>query len=111
MIFTKTTVKFAHIAPAGFRILGALELVSRTLQVDLTISAGTDGLHAKNSRHYTGEAYDVRTRGIDAPMLQAIIEMLKLELGPRFTVLYEDPGTANQHLHLQPLKGSTYSES
>jgi hypothetical protein len=110
MVFTKVGCEFAVISPAGFRILSGAEWVSRKLRLPITITAGTNGKHMLGSKHYDGQAYDVRCKGLDGPVKQALIESLKLELGPQFTVLHEAEGTANEHLHLQLKKGTTYSE-
>ena len=38
----RSSVRFDMIRPAGFRILGALDLATQTCQVDLEITSGTD---------------------------------------------------------------------
>ena len=57
--------------------------------------------HKKNSAHYKGEAVDVRIKNIDKDMKNDIIKLTKGILGPNFTVIHEDIGTPNEHLHVQ----------
>lgn len=57
--------------------------------------------HKKNSAHYKGEAVDVRIKNIDKDMKNDIVKLTKGILGPNFTVIHEDIGTQNEHLHVQ----------
>jgi hypothetical protein len=74
---------------------------------DLMITSASDGTHMKTSRHYTYEALDLRCKDMVPSVKQAFISNLKVELGEAFTVLLEDEGKANEHLHLQPKKKGT----
>lgn len=57
--------------------------------------------HKKNSAHYKGEAIDVRIKNIDKDMKNDIVKLTKGILGSNFTVIHEDIGTPNEHLHVQ----------
>ena len=57
--------------------------------------------HKKNSAHYKGEAIDVRIKNIDKDMKNDIVKLTKGILGLNFTVIHEDIGTPNEHLHVQ----------
>lgn len=57
--------------------------------------------HKKNSAHYKGEAIDVRIKNIDKDMKDDIVKLTKGILGQNFTVIHEDIGTPNEHLHVQ----------
>jgi hypothetical protein len=101
----KPSVRFKAFTPALLRILRAVYAVAPAC----VITSANDSTHSPNSRHYTNEAIDIRTK--DLPTEQAkrdLVAALRRELGPAFTVLYEDPGGPNQHLHLQPRKGTAY---
>ena len=57
--------------------------------------------HKKNSAHYKGEAIDVRIKNIDKDLKNDIVNLTKGILGSNFTVIHEDVGTPNEHLHIQ----------
>jgi hypothetical protein len=114
--------EFARIAPAGFRIIAALDHCTQVIAHDLTITAGTND-HT-TGRHPLGEAFDVRTRDLLPAQILRVRQVLQSVLGPRFTVLYETPtkptdpmlvdiATINPeasapHFHVQAKKGTTY---
>jgi len=122
VIKVKDGVKFDIIAPAGFRILSAIEQASATLGSPLMITSGTDGTHSGISDpHHRGEAYDVRSQDFAEVMrptvLSAIMHGLGLpQLGTTATEVYtenfygflEDAGTANEHIHVQLRRGHVY---
>lgn len=114
IVKVKPGVTFDVIAPAGFRILGAIERCARALMLDLTITSGTDGAHVGGvgDPHATGEAYDVRTSDFDPATVDTIAAWLATELGSLFTVIHEHPGdtadTTAEHLHIQRLKSTIY---
>lgn len=114
VVRTKEGVQFAVIAPGGFRILGALDLVTRRygFSLDLVITSGTDGEHSgPDDPHHHGEAYDVRSHDFPAELKQefvaAVLSILN-EDGDRFFGFLEAPGTENEHFHFQVKKGTVY---
>lgn len=111
MLTTKATVRFRIITPALLHMLGVLERLSRTLdglpEEGLVITAGSDGMHMTGSRHYTGEAIDLRSKTLGA-LTPSLVAMLRAELGPQFTVLLEDEGLPNEHIHAQVKKGRRF---
>lgn len=116
------TVAFATIAPGGFRILAALDGLTKVLGFDVVITSGTDSHPA--GRHPVGEAYDVSVKGWAVPVIGKAQRYLRQTLGERFTVLYEVPSAPTEpteaalafvngratgkHLHVQVRKGTTY---
>lgn len=101
----KPSVRFKAFTPALLRILRAVH----TVAPGSVITSANDSTHGPHSRHYTDEAIDLRTK--DLPTLQAkkdLAAALRAELGPAFTVLFESPGGEQEHLHLQPKKGTSY---
>lgn len=109
IVHVKPGVLFTRIAPGGFRILGALEQLARTLRLEVTITSACDGVHSGPADpHYRGQAYDVRSHDwVDARTHQ-VVEVLQRELGDGFTVLLEAPGTPTEHIHCQVRKGTAY---
>lgn len=102
----KAGVVFAGFTPALLRILVGLMRLSEAWVVMIT--AGSDGTHLDTSRHYTFEAVDVRTKHYSGNRKLAFVEAVKRELGPAFTVLLEDEGGPQEHLHIQPVRGTDY---
>lgn len=110
------SVVFTCLAPAGIRLLSAVDQVAQQCHVNLVISCGNED-HALRDPHTTGEALDVSVAGFDAARIQILYNALTQLLGPLFTVLYEcptppvDPGLRQiaylnvhataPHLHLQ----------
>lgn len=115
MLTTKPTVRFRVITPALLHMLGVLEGLSRSffgLPLEgLVITSGSDGAHMEGSKHYTGEALDVRSKTLNAKTRDGFIATLRAQLGPSFTVLLEDVGTANEHVHVQVKKGRRFEST
>lgn len=123
VVYVKTGVRFDRIAPAGMRILSAVEHAARECQRSLTITCGTEA-HGPNDPHTKGEAYDVRSRKIPVHekrhVLQAIMAWLREDeddapvetaggLATRhFFGFLEQPGTPHEHLHIQRRRGTVY---
>ncbi len=124
VIRVKPGVQFSVIAPAGFRLLAALDTTARRLAVDLTITCGSDS-HPPTDPHSTGEAYDVRTHDFTDDQKQAILRELLLELSDGtpedaplavsdglgtkgFWGWIENPGLPTEHLHVQRRNRTVY---
>ena len=107
----KANVRFKRFTPALLRIVNAVYLVAgRTSDVpDIVITSANDSTHGEKSRHYSDEALDLRSRSFPSPTAKLrFAALLRAELGPAFTILYEGGGTPNEHWHVQPRKGTTY---
>lgn len=104
-------VKLVGLTPAMAWMLYTLERVARsvTLINEIVITSINDGNHMKDSRHYTDEAIDLRSKNFpsreDKRWFRAQLEAM---LGPKFRVLLEDEGLDNEHIHCQVRKGQTY---
>jgi hypothetical protein len=123
VVRVKPGVQFTPIAPAGFRILAALDTVARLVARDLEITSGSDS-HPPTDVHTLGEAYDISVHDYDAPTIAAIRAGLANQLGALFTVLYEtptrptdarlqviaylNPDATAPHLHVQRRNGTVY---
>ena len=119
----KPGVLFAQIAPAGFRLLGALERAARGVPGDVTITCGTDS-HAETDPHTRGEAYDVRTHDLSENDKRYLLREVLIgvqenvddapkdaSIGLATRYFYgqlEHPGEAGEHLHVQIRKGKTW---
>lgn len=112
MIVCKDGVRLRRVTPALVRIfdaLCALDGAHPWMPPELVITSLHDGTHAPDSRHYTDEAVDLRTHAFATPEDRRTFRaLLSTELGLRFTVLFEDEGGPNEHIHIQPRKGTTF---
>jgi hypothetical protein len=127
-VLVKAGVTFTTIAPAGFRLLAAIERAARELQLPLMITSACDGEHSgPHDPHHRGEAYDLRTRDLtegqkDLVLMAIITACSEPGAPPPFllpgvkrslaTALFfgfvEAPRTPNEHIHVQLRQGRTY---
>lgn len=108
----KPSVRFKTFTPALTYILDKVRRTAeRTSHVpEVVITSANDSTHSPNSRHYTDEAIDLRTKNFPTEAAKrAFAAQLRVELGDAFTVLYESAGTPNEHLHVQVRKGRSFS--
>lgn len=110
----------AVLAPAGIRILAALDAAARTLGSDLTVSSGADGDHSGyGDPHHDGNAYDVRSHDFGTEFKQTVLETVMAQLGTatpdsgglvtdKFFGWLEQAGTPNEHFHFQLRHGQSY---
>ena len=101
-----------ELAPGGAQILNALRTVVRRFDFDVTITSFRDGQHSANSKHYTGEAIDLRTKTLTMPQKERLLNELRHELYQvprRFYFFLEDAGGPNEHIHGQVRAGTTYT--
>lgn len=112
MVTFTPTVRLRRLTPALKTILDVLYTLDGSapwLPTDLVVTSLNDAKHATGSRHFTDEAADVRSHSFASPGdRRAFRELLADRLGPRFTVLLEDEGRPNEHVHIQPKKGTTF---
>ena len=107
----KDGVQFSTIAPAGFRILSAIDQCAAALNINLVITSACDGEHSGPADpHHTGEAYDVRTHDFPNDALKKqVLDSIMWKLGwDQFYGFLEAPGTSNEHIHVQRKKGTVY---
>jgi len=100
------------IAPAGFRILSAIDQTAAKLGVDLVITSACDGAHSgPDDPHHHGEAYDVRSHDFTADQKEKILATVMNVLGwTYFFGFLEAAGTDNEHFHFQRKKGTVYPD-
>lgn len=65
--------------PAGARLLGSIERVTRTWPTDMTVTAGSDG-HKPGDPHTLGRGFDVRTHGLDDHQKSAFLNLVLADL-------------------------------
>lgn len=113
------------LAPAGVRILGALDATARQLKRDLIVTCA-DRDHPPEDPHTLGEAFDVRTHDLPDDTKQTVLRELMLELqtdslmdapiatsGGLATLHFfgwiESANQPGEHLHVQRRRATTYA--
>lgn len=113
MIHFKSTVRLRKLTPALLFIFNELDKLNQ-LRIpnypdDWMITSVNDSNHLPNSRHYTDEAIDMRSKNFDNEMRKIEFrDRLQFALGPKFTVLYENARKVNEHFHIQVRKGQVF---
>lgn len=108
MITVKPTAKFKVFRSQMLSILPNIESVYMIYGVKCQITCGTDS-HGPDDPHTHGFAYDFSTHAISQSVLKPMHQQLVDELGPDYTVLYDDKNlaeakyidTPNSHFHIQ----------
>ena len=105
----KSDVKFldGKIAMMHATILAEQALAIVAPEVEFVITSGVDGNHYMHSLHYTGLAYDYRTRDLTPGQQKMWTALIEERLGPDFDVVLEE-----DHLHVEydPKSGITAFE-
>lgn len=68
---------------------------------EVWITSANDSEHAVRSNHYQGRAMDFRIKNIHVNQRSVAVDGVRLRLGPRFLVLWEDLGLPNEHMHVE----------
>lgn len=80
----------------------ALTPMFRDFPAELWITAGIDGKHKENSKHYSGNALDLRSKAFPSVALkQKFARELSKRLGPDYQVILEDLNGPNEHIHAE----------
>lgn len=90
--------------PRALHIMAAIANVARTYGGvgDVMITAGTNGRHMKGSRHYSGDALDVRSKTFPSEAeKQGFVSAVLARLGPGYEGILEDSSTPNEHFHFE----------
>lgn len=85
------------VTPRNLVILAAIANCAWDLPYDITITSGTDGKHMEGSKHYTGDALDVRIFSFpSARDKNLFFERVALRLGKDYEVIME-----GDHCHIE----------
>lgn len=74
---------------------------NNTNNITLVITSGNDSIHSPNSLHYQDLAIDLRANNLNDAEANAIIAELRSDLGNDYDIIYENSGTANDHIHIE----------
>lgn len=67
----------------------------------MTVTSMSDGKHSLKSKHYTGNAADLRTKDVPDTMIDKILYQAQRELPTDFDIVLEGRGSGNEHFHLE----------
>lgn len=85
------------VVPSVARRLHVIESIyERVCGREMVITSVSDGVHRAGSRHYTGEAFDIRTRDLEVEVVLSLVRELKAALGKSFDVVLEV-----DHVHVE----------
>lgn len=101
MLITKAGVVFRGFTRELVEILDALTRLAELYPHDIVITSASEGRHAKNSRHYSFQAVDVRSKYFKKEEKQRFMSLLSAFLGKKYLVLLEDAGKPNEHIHVE----------
>lgn len=99
MITLKNSVR----VPASARIIVAVSNAAALLGIkDTYVSSGNDSMHGPESKHFSDEAVDFRTKTIaDVATKEKLRKAVLARLGPDYQAILEDLGGENEHLHVE----------
>jgi hypothetical protein len=116
MTLQKSGVNFNKLRPEMDSAIFVVVSVYHTAMNDdeykpLITSANDYEEHSEKSAHYVGAALDFRIKDMGTlENRKQIAQMVRDNLGYRYTVLHEDIGLDNEHLHVQ-LRNGTYNRN
>jgi len=91
----KQGVKIAGVRPELLMgLMVANSIIAYEFNADMIITACTDGTHMAGSKHYVGQAVDIRIGNLSDPV--AVVSRLKFELEELFDVVLE-----RDHIHFE----------
>jgi CRISPR/Cas system CMR-associated protein Cmr5 small subunit len=115
----KHSVRIKQYTPALAWMLYQIEKCEHMHQSfpEIVITSINDSSHMEGSRHYTGEAVDIRTHNFPDMIakntfVNTLLYMLnnnfEASVRDRFSILHESVGTPNEHIHVQVKRGQKY---
>ncbi|MFW5831267.1 MAG: hypothetical protein ACOCVA_03390 [Prolixibacteraceae bacterium] len=75
---------------------------------EMVVTAGFDGSHMQGSKHYEGNAFDMRSRFYTDSELRTLLDNLRENLGPHYDVIDE---VSHIHIEYDPKPGVGVSNS
>ena len=102
MISFKRGVRLHGLKPQIAAILTLCDGVyARHNVVDCVVTSINDGYHIPKSRHYRGEAVDLRVHNIPKQLRIQVVEEIRRALPMDFDIILESIDTPNEHIHIE----------
>lgn len=93
------TCKFDKLHPVMVLAINRIDEIYKDQGKELWLTSVNDRTHKDGSKHYDGKAVDCRSHVFENPQL--VTMYIKNALGPQFTVILEEQGLPNEHIHVQ----------
>lgn len=87
------------VTPRNLYIAAAVANVAELINIEVIITAGTDGRHMKNSKHYTGDALDIRSKNLVDK--KRFLDLVLIRLGDGYQGFLESERSPNEHIHIE----------
>ena len=98
----KPGCRLTDLKPQTVLALFVCDGIFRGFGLEPTVTSVNDSKHMARSKHYTGRAFDLRTKDVPQDDRRALVEKIKLRLTPLgFDVVWEAVGRPSEHLHLE----------
>ncbi len=72
---------------------------------EMVVTSCNDSKHGYGSLHFSGAAFDLRTKSLRVVDVERLVAMLKMSLGSDFDVVLEDwqanSRQSNEHIHIE----------
>jgi len=91
----------ATVRPKNLVIAAACANVAEIMNITTTITVGNNGKHMKGSKHYDGNALDIRSKDMKPEIKYSFLAKVMTRLGIGYEGFIEDEGTANEHFHIE----------
>jgi len=99
--FKSPEVSLDRATPECLRAIAVCMEVYGERSYGLTLTSGNDGEHMAGSKHYTGDAFDARTKHLAPGDKPEIVVEIRRRLGRDYDVLHELEGDPREHLHVE----------
>lgn len=86
----------AGVTPKSLVICAAAANSAQELNATVVVTSGSDGKHKEQSKHYTHEALDLRTKNLSVSDRDALLVALRRRLGNSYDVVLEE-----DHIHVE----------
>lgn len=97
----KTGAKINGVQPEILLALIIIQPIFMKENCNLVLTEVTGGKHKHESKHYIGQAVDIRSKNINPISKEIILDNCKIALGENFDFILEGKGTENEHYHLE----------
>ena len=98
--FKSSNVTPLGIAPELVLAVIVAQSIYNDLGIDCVITSITDSKHMEFSRHYTGDAIDIRCKSIPIRLRGDVYTLIKTSLTIDYNVVWEARGKAQEHFHI-----------
>jgi hypothetical protein len=101
MIAFKPNVTLTGVQPRVLVAMAAFALAFSQRGYVFTVTSVMDGGHRPGSLHYSGNAFDCRSKHLPREDKFALLNEVRGTLGKDWDCLLESEGTGNEHFHLE----------